>query len=247
MRYKTSTTRSVSAPSKVDETDLFLHLDNLYDDLAKVFTPIGNRPPRYGTLANYNYIAEKELADFHERRKRVNCILKQEFDPIGIARRDVWEILGRWWSPFDSGTIEQYATAMVDGRDTLRRDIKRVTTVQRVVVKIGPLPAPIRERFLTDRDRFLETLKSVIEHLNRDLSRYQQAIQILKRAGAQTLRRRPRRTLPTTPTAVQALHQLLSRKVPEQSRRAPLVQSLLRAWNPEKAPVSPESVRTGYR
>jgi hypothetical protein len=243
---RTSKARSVSSPRRAAKADPFLHLNHLFDELEKAVEPIGHLPGRVW-IRNYSDASKAELAELQSREDQTHSVIKKEFDTLGIDRTKVWTILYQWWNPFHSGTVEQLALAMKGGRDKLRRDIKRVMTVERVVVKIGPLPAPVRERFLTHRDRFLDSLKSALESLNKELIYYQQAIQILKRAHAHALNRRPRTTLSTTGSAVQALYQLLSRKVPERLRRAQLIYSLLHAWNPRNAPSSPETIRTGYR
>jgi hypothetical protein len=163
-----------------------------------------------------------------------------EIEKLGLDIQ-VMRVLSAWQSPSNGSLVDGLARGYFAGKQKISEQLKMRRSLLYFMGRIEKpsMPPRLVERIMAD-------CNSAMDRLQLELECYHRVLGILAKHGAKlTPRSKPRDTSLTK--TVKDLHRLLTPTYPSRNSRAKIIHRLLKLVDPEYAPVSPDSIRTGYR
>ncbi len=230
----------------------FFHVEDLFEKLEKLYTPLGSLFPEQrqkliaeGTISNKT--SEDRILSKREEVKRVlddiEAELKREGrSPVHLRER-VWDILAAFLSPSDWSSVKLLTETNKSFLEAVNKEIKLRERLIRLAAKVSnpPLPEELQQRLKEDCRQPLDRLLKIQRNLDEAQQLLDQHKAVLRKKNKRATRSKSIRQ------AVVALLAVLTKAGFSHNRSAVWSHGLLDAWDPERAPASPESIRLGYK
>lgn len=216
----------------------------LLDEIAAAVAPLTNLTQRVNL---YDFLDRDKEAAVRPlwRQRLINAM--EELKKLGINEKAM-SILAKWQSSPDRVFIQGLARGYLAAKHSIleqQRMRRAFMYYLKRIAKPSILPRLLRD---IEKDN-----AAAEKNLTLELVCSNNALKILRRNGAKLtsksqktiLKNKPRD--PSTAQTVRELHLLLTPTQPSRNARAKIIYQLLKIVDPEHAPDSPSSIRTGYR